>query len=98
MTMLSCCNDDCQEYPPMLVRATCAWCHGNNDISTTPTYCAHCGLRADLARIDCDCPRCRPRCRLCQHNPVDAKRLSHKGVTQLRDNETWLLSLWVPSD
>lgn len=40
----------------------CSWCHGlnsQNGLDLTP-YCIFCGHRADLARVDCDCPKCKP--------------------------------------
>jgi len=39
---------------------TCGWCHElvNVRAGGLPTYCPRCGHRADVARIDCDCPRC----------------------------------------
>jgi hypothetical protein len=44
----------------MTFRTTCSWCHRPNTIDTTPTYCPACGHRADVCRLECDCPRCGP--------------------------------------
>lgn len=37
---------------------TCSWCHTANYIAAHPTHCRHCRHRADLARMNCDCPQC----------------------------------------
>jgi hypothetical protein len=39
-------------------RTTCSWCHEENDVSQPPVFCK-CGHRADLPRIECDCPKCK---------------------------------------
>ena len=39
----------------MLTRVMCSWCH----TMTSDRDCPECEHRAELARMDCDCPRCR---------------------------------------
>jgi hypothetical protein len=44
----------------MTTSQSCSWCHAMNTL--TPghsTFCFRCEHRADLCRMDCDCPRCR---------------------------------------
>jgi hypothetical protein len=40
---------------------SCSWCHAMNVIPAGggPVYCRGCGHRADVCRLDCDCPACR---------------------------------------
>jgi hypothetical protein len=39
---------------------SCAWCFQLNEpIIVRKVYCWHCGHRADVARVDCDCRICR---------------------------------------
>lgn len=46
----------------IIVRQSCSWCHGMNVLAPgAVTFCTKCGHRADLPRINCDCPKCRPR-------------------------------------
>jgi hypothetical protein len=40
------------------MKTTCSWCHELYDLSAV-RFCTHCGHRADLPRMDCDCQRCR---------------------------------------
>lgn len=43
----------------MSVAASCSWCHTNNTlVPGCRNLCRHCGHRADLARMMCDCPQC----------------------------------------
>lgn len=42
----------------MTFRQSCSWCHHVNVIRQSPTFCADCGHRADVARLSCDCPKC----------------------------------------
>ena len=38
---------------------SCSWCHElawDDDLQWP--YCKHCGHRADLPRVQCDCPAC----------------------------------------
>jgi hypothetical protein len=43
----------------MRTRIMCGWCHEMTDlIMGGPTFCPHCGHRADLPRMVCDCPQC----------------------------------------
>lgn len=42
----------------MAVAQSCSWCHTMNDITAGPTLCRECGHRADLCRMECDCPVC----------------------------------------
>lgn len=47
--------------PPAVIRTvmSCSWCHAANQlVRGGPTYCSHCGHRADVCRLDCDCPVC----------------------------------------
>jgi hypothetical protein len=37
---------------------SCSWCHAAVALPAE-RYCLHCGHRGDVARGDCDCPRCR---------------------------------------
>lgn len=37
---------------------SCSHCHAENPVGTT--HCRSCGHRADLPRMGCDCPKCRP--------------------------------------
>jgi hypothetical protein len=39
---------------------TCSWCHEPGDVTAGPAHCKKCGHRADLSRLECDCPQCRP--------------------------------------
>jgi hypothetical protein len=43
----------------MRTRQTCSWCHELVDVTGAPTLCPNCGHRADVSRLDCDCPACR---------------------------------------
>ena len=38
---------------------SCSWCHATNQMTGGPVFCRDCGHRADVPRLDCDCPRCR---------------------------------------
>lgn len=43
----------------MSLSASCSWCHTTNTlVPGVRNLCRRCGHRADLARIDCDCPKC----------------------------------------
>lgn len=40
---------------------SCSWCHEMNSLDQpAPVVCVSCGHRADVPRVDCDCPKCRP--------------------------------------
>lgn len=41
-------------------RYTCSWCHtlSGAAIPGYKVWCNECGHRADVARLDCDCPKC----------------------------------------
>lgn len=44
------------------MRVSCSWCHEMNDVGELPTWCSSCGHRADLPRMECNCPVClRPQ-------------------------------------
>lgn len=46
----------------MTVTRTCSWCHAPAAVTPgRPAWCDSCGHRADVARLDCDCLRCRGR-------------------------------------
>jgi hypothetical protein len=40
---------------------TCSWCHTPNDITRGATLCKSCCHRADVSRLQCDCPLCQAR-------------------------------------
>jgi hypothetical protein len=41
------------------VASSCSWCHTMNTlVPGVRNLCRHCGHRADLCRLDCDCPQC----------------------------------------
>lgn len=54
------------------VACTCSWCHTVNDITFPPSYCSNpeCGHRADLARLECNCEKCKPIARDEHGGPV----------------------------
>lgn len=64
---------------------TCSWCHTSNVLNHYPTYC-RCGHRADLPRLDCDCPTCRGPARS-PAPPVDAVA---ELAAELRQTADWL--------
>jgi hypothetical protein len=37
---------------------SCSWCHSSARLFPGPAWCLTCGHRADVARVDCDCPKC----------------------------------------
>lgn len=45
---------------PKMVQS-CSWCREGNEVRADgrKVFCWSCGHRADVARIDCDCPKCR---------------------------------------
>jgi hypothetical protein len=51
------------------VSVSCSWCHTMNRIGQP--FCAECGHRADVARMDCDCRRCRTG-RIATHRSLSA--------------------------
>jgi hypothetical protein len=45
----------------MRTRVGCSWCHDWATVGAPPwPTCGGCGHRADVARMLCDCARCRP--------------------------------------
>lgn len=45
----------------MTTSTSCPFCHGFAAVGREPwPFCAHCGHRADLARVFCTCPKCSP--------------------------------------
>lgn len=43
------------------VYRSCSWCHRSNRVyANARGICDGCGHRADLPRLDCDCPQCVP--------------------------------------
>jgi len=41
------------------LQVNCSWCkHPNSLVIGARNLCRSCGHRCDLARVDCDCPRC----------------------------------------
>lgn len=40
------------------MRVSCSWCHEFNEVGEAPTLCRACGHRADLPRMECNCPTC----------------------------------------
>lgn len=47
----------------MTTQRSCSWCHELNDVTAAalrgdPVFCARCGHRADLPRMNCDCATC----------------------------------------
>jgi NADH pyrophosphatase NudC (nudix superfamily) len=40
------------------VLVSCSWCHELVEVRARIQYCPTCGHRADVARVDCDCPKC----------------------------------------
>lgn len=57
----------------MTTSRSCSWCHTINDlIPGRSAFCVACEHRADVARLDCDCPKCR---RFETPRDVDNKRL-----------------------
>src|SRR5579863_5552237 len=48
------------EVMTMTTSQSCSWCHAMNTLAPgRPTFCFRCEHRADVCRMDCDCPRCR---------------------------------------
>jgi len=44
----------------MTISRSCSWCHKINALTVTgPSFCEQCEHRADLPRMNCDCPKCR---------------------------------------
>ncbi len=44
----------------MTTSQSCSWCHAMNVLNPgQATHCSRCEHRADVCRMDCDCPRCR---------------------------------------
>lgn len=38
---------------------SCSWCHSTNSLDHPQVrFCSECGHRADLPRMECDCPQC----------------------------------------
>jgi hypothetical protein len=60
----------------MTTRVMCSFCHEFNTVTATPTYCSHCGHRADTCRLDCDCGQ--PGCK----KPADAPRANYWTVEE----------------
>jgi hypothetical protein len=57
----------------MTTSRSCSWCHTMNVlVAGQPVSCVACEHRADLPRMDCDCPKCR---RFETPRDVDNKRL-----------------------
>ncbi len=56
------------------VRVSCSWCHELVVLHDCPQYCPTCRHRADVARVDCDCPTCDP--------VVTARRLTPARLAQ----------------
>lgn len=45
----------------MITTVACSWCHQHNPLPLSgPCVCRGCGHHADVARLACACPRCRP--------------------------------------
>lgn len=43
----------------MNIAVSCSWCHTENTLVIgVRNLCRHCGHRADLCRLDCDCFAC----------------------------------------
>ena len=49
----------------LIIELMCSWCHTMNATRMTEnykeiqvTFCKECGHRADVPRMECDCPRC----------------------------------------
>jgi hypothetical protein len=82
----------------MRVFATCSWCHASNRIDDVPVICRQCGHRADVCRLECDCPRCLPNDR----HPLDkgavlsAGRHEDDGILDLDVLDNLLASLEAP--
>lgn len=45
----------------MKLTLTCSWCHEANfrHRNGLKVFCWSCGHRADVPRVECDCPKCR---------------------------------------
>jgi predicted amidophosphoribosyltransferase len=44
--------------PDGSLTVACSWCHTAVLVTALRNYCPTCGHRADVARVDCDCPKC----------------------------------------
>lgn len=64
--------------------ASCSWCHRGNDVTAGRTFCAECGHRADVARIFCDCDRCRAGGRATIFWPLDLADAVARGAIETR--------------
>lgn len=58
---------------------SCSWCHAMNDITAAiatgqKVLCGECGHRADVCRLECDCPECTraaPHVRVSEEDVAD---------------------------
>lgn len=75
------------------MKVTCSWCHELNDVSTG-RFCTRCGHRADLPRMECDCPRCRPQTSAeMQEREADTTELTLTQMERDTLSQAGLLSL-----
>jgi hypothetical protein len=64
---------------------SCSWCHHMNNLDDpTVRHCANCGHRADVPRLDCDCPKCRPT----PDRRAEQKRLDRESMRYLHAIDT----------